>query len=240
MHTQTKEQGKTELRPAFIGQEWEIFLPAVAEQEPGLHDTGTALRQAANIIRAQEERIRLLEMLALSDELTGLANRRGFSAAFNRELSLARRDHAYGGVLAMVDLDGFKAINDEHGHDIGDAILREVAYQVRKDLRAFELVYRVGGEEFLIVLPGMSENQAIDTAERLRETISNVRVAGDVGVTASLGISSGTGARIDLEPLYREADEALYTAKRDGRDRTAVWAKPEPAIATVADLGARR
>ena len=111
---------------------------------------------------------------------------------------------------------------------------RTTYHQVRKALRAFELVYRMGGEEFLIVLPGMNETQAIDTAEQLRETISHVRVAGDIGVTASLGISSGTGERIAFEPLYRHADEALYTAKRDGRDRTAVWTEPDPAIAAVA------
>jgi diguanylate cyclase (GGDEF)-like protein len=224
-----------------------VFLAACLLRSPasvGHHLLGTAallttlacVTMACTALAGAEISYRRASVL---DPLTGLLNRQALEDRFDelRQQALLLRTPI---CLVMFDLDHFKAINDEHGHDIGDAILREVAYQVRKDLRAFELVYRVGGEEFLIVLPGMSENQAIDTAERLRETISNVRVAGDVGVTASLGISSGTGARIDLEPLYREADEALYTAKRDGRDRTAVWAKPEPAIATVADLGARR
>ena len=170
------------------------------------------------------------------DPLTGLLNRQGLEDRFDelrQQAQLLRTPIS----LVTFDLDHFKAINDQHGHDIGDAILREVAYQVRKDLRAFELVYRMGGEEFLVVLPGMSETQAIDTAEQLRETISHIRVAGEIGVTASLGISSGTGERIDFEPLYRQADEALYTVKQDGRDRTAVWTEPEPATGTVAGLG---
>jgi diguanylate cyclase (GGDEF)-like protein len=168
--------------------------------------------------------------------LTGLLNRQGLEGRFEevrQQAQLLRTPIS----LVSFDLDHFKGINDQHGHDVGDAMLREVAYQVRKSLRAFELVYRMGGEEFLIVLPGMNETQAIDTAEQLRETISHVRVAGDIGVTASLGISSGTGERIAFEPLYRHADEALYTAKRDGRDRTAVWTESDRAIATVVDLG---
>ena len=171
------------------------------------------------------------------DPLTGLLNRQGLADRFDelrQQAQLLRTPIC----LVSFDLDHFKAINDQYGHDIGDAILREVAYQVRKDLRAFELVYRMGGEEFLVVLPGMSQTQAIDTVEQLRETISHVQVAGEIGVTASVGISSGTGERIDFVPLNRQADEALYTAKRDGRDRTAVWTETDPATATVAGLGA--
>lgn len=226
-----------------------VFLVACLLRSPSLvgdHLLGTAallvtiacVTIACTALAGAEISYRRASVL---DPLTGLLNRQGLEDRFEelrQQAQLLRTPIC----LVTFDLDHFKAINDQHGHDIGDAILREVAYQVRKSLRAFELVYRMGGEEFLIVLPGMSANQAIDTAERLRETIGHVRVAGDIGVTASLGISSGTGERIDFEPLYREADEALYNAKRDGRDRTAVWTEPEPepdpALATVADFGA--
>jgi diguanylate cyclase (GGDEF)-like protein len=222
-----------------------VFLVACLLRSPssvGDHLLGTAallvtlacVTIASTALAGAEIKYRRASVL---DPLTGLLNRQGLEDRFDelrQQAQLLRTPIS----LVTFDLDHFKAINDQHGHDIGDAILREVAYQVRKDLRAFELVYRMGGEEFLVVLPGMSETHAIDTAEQLRETISHVRVAGEIGVTASLGISSGTGERIDFEPLYRQADEALYAAKQDGRDRTAVWTETDPATATLAGLGA--
>jgi diguanylate cyclase (GGDEF)-like protein len=152
------------------------------------------------------------------DPLTGLLNRQALEDRFEELREQAR---LLGAPICLVlfDLDHFKAINDEHGHDVGDAILREVAYQVRKSLRAFELVYRMGGEEFLVVLPGIGESEGAHTAEQLRETIDQVRLGGAIRVTASFGVSSGTDERIDFESLYRRADQALYRAKQAGRDR---------------------
>jgi diguanylate cyclase (GGDEF)-like protein len=149
------------------------------------------------------------------DPLTALLNRETLEPRFEE---LRQQARLVGAPICLVlfDLDRFKAINDEHGHDVGDAILREVAYQVRKSLRMFELVYRMGGEEFLIVLPGIGESQGTDTAEQLRETIARVRLGGDIGVTASFGVSSGTGEMIDFEELYRRADQALYQAQTSG------------------------
>ncbi len=111
--------------------------------------------------------------------------------------------------LVMFDLDRFKAINDEHGHDVGDVILKEVAGRIRGGLRTFELAYRIGGEVFLVVLPGVDNHQGTVIAEQLRETIGQLRLNGKIGVIASFGISSAGGARIDFESLSR-ADEALY------------------------------
>jgi diguanylate cyclase (GGDEF)-like protein len=107
-------------------------------------------------------------------------------------------------------------------HDVGDAVLREVAYEVRKRLRKFELVYRVGGEEFLVVLPGMGEGQGELTAEHLRAAIECARSTAGIRVTASFGVSGGSGEAIEFEALYRSADQALYDAKRGGRDRVSV------------------
>jgi diguanylate cyclase (GGDEF)-like protein len=120
--------------------------------------------------------------------------------------------------LVLCDVDGFKAINDEHGHDRGDAVLRDIAYELRKRLRSFELVYRLGGEEFLIVLPGIGLEGGVVTAERLREAVEQARPK-DIPVTISLGVSSASGAAVDYDELFRAADAALYDAKRDGRNR---------------------
>jgi diguanylate cyclase (GGDEF)-like protein len=152
------------------------------------------------------------------DPLTGLLNREALDDRFEelREQACVVGEPI---CLVMFDLDRFKAINDEHGHDVGDAVLREVAYQVRKSLRTFELVYRIGGEEFLVILPGVGASRGAHTAEQLRETIDQVRLSADVRVTASFGVSSGANEGIDFESLYRRADQALYQAKRDGRDR---------------------
>jgi diguanylate cyclase (GGDEF)-like protein len=152
------------------------------------------------------------------DPLTGLLNRQALEDRFEE---LRQQARLVGAPICLVlfDLDRFKAINDEHGHDVGDAVLREVAYQVRKSLRMFELVYRMGGEEFLVILPGISASQGAHTAEQLRETIDQTRPGNDVRITASFGVSCGAGETIDFESLYRRADQALYQAKRDGRDR---------------------
>ena len=128
------------------------------------------------------------------------------------------------------DLDRFKAINDEHGHDVGDAILKEVADRTRKRLRTFELAYRMGGEEFLVVLPGIDNPQGTLIAEQLRETIGQLPAYGKITVTASFGISSAKGKQIDFDALYRRADQALYHAKRHGRDRISA---SEPAAITA-------
>jgi diguanylate cyclase (GGDEF)-like protein len=155
------------------------------------------------------------------DPLTGLLNRHPLESRFEE---LRQRAQLIDAPISLVlfDLDHFKAINDGHGHDVGDAVLRDVAYQVRKTLRNFELVYRMGGEEFLVVLPAVTESRATDIAGQLRETIAAVGLAGQTDVTASFGVSSATGDAIDFESLYRQADQALYQAKATGRDRVSV------------------
>lgn len=159
---------------------------------------------------------------AVLDPLTGLLNRQGLEDRFEELRQQALLSDAPI-CLLLFDLDHFKRINDEHGHDIGDAVLRQVAYEVRKSLRKFELVYRIGGEEFLVILPGVGEGEGEVTAELLRAAVEGARVrAEEIGVTASFGVSGGRGAGISFEALYRSADEALYEAKRGGRDRVSV------------------
>jgi diguanylate cyclase (GGDEF)-like protein len=117
------------------------------------------------------------------------------------------------------DLDEFKQINDRLGHAHGDAVLKEVAYRLRKQLRAFDLAYRVGGEEFLVLLPGANLQESATIAESLRQAICGERMIGDLRLTMSFGVGASTGdERFDYEAVFAEADNALYAAKAAGRD----------------------
>jgi diguanylate cyclase (GGDEF)-like protein len=116
------------------------------------------------------------------------------------------------------DIDHFKRVNDEHGHAAGDAVLVEVAYRLRKALRAFDLAYRVGGEEFLIVVPGADVPDAVRLAEQLRAAVAAEPAAG-LWVTMSFGVAGSVGPRLESAQLLHDADAALYRAKARGRDR---------------------
>ena len=120
--------------------------------------------------------------------------------------------------LILCDVDEFKEVNDANGHDVGDAVLRDVAYEMRKGLRSFELVYRLGGEEFLIVLPGIDLEGGRQVAERIRTAIAESRPGG-VTVTISAGLSAARGEDVHYDRMFKEADRALYAAKRGGRNR---------------------
>ncbi len=154
---------------------------------------------------------------AILDQLTGLLNRHALLPRFSEITQQARLTHQPV-CLVLVDLDTFKDVNDSHGHDRGDAVLQSVAYEMRKQLRSFELIYRLGGEEFLIVLPGVDLDTGRILAERLREAVQEAHPAG-VPVTISIGVSAASGEQVDYDTLFRAADAALYEAKRAGRNR---------------------
>jgi diguanylate cyclase (GGDEF)-like protein len=156
---------------------------------------------------------------AVLDPLTGLLNRQGLQGRFREVAEQARLTDAPVS-LVMCDLDGFKGLNDEHGHACGDAVLKDVAYVLRKELRSFELLYRIGGEELLLVLPGAGLRPGCDVAEQVRRTIESSLPAG-LRVTASVGVSTATGDEIQFAPMFEAADRALYEAKRGGRNRVA-------------------
>jgi len=153
------------------------------------------------------------------DPLTGLLNRKALEARFNE---IEQQAHVSGGSVCVIelDLDHFKRVNDFLGHRRGDAVLRDMAYEVRKSLRTFELIYRIGGEEFLIILPGTPLHGGLEIAERIRCLVLESRPAG-VGITVSLGVAQASGQGVRFESLYAEADEALYLAKRQGRNQVA-------------------
>ena len=167
---------------------------------------------------------------AVIDGLTGMLNRRALD---QRLQELTAQAQITGQPIAVIaaDIDHFKRVNDEHGHATGDAVLVEVAYRLRKALRAFDLAYRVGGEEFLIVLPGADVAAAAALAEQLRAAVAAEPAAG-LWVTVSFGVAGSAGPGLQRELLLDEADTALYAAKARGRDQ--VVAAELPAAAGAA------
>jgi diguanylate cyclase (GGDEF)-like protein len=162
------------------------------------------------------------------DPLTGLLNRSGLESRFEEVREQARLlDKPV--CLVACDLDEFKRVNDTYGHDRGDQVLRDATYEMRKALRSFELFYRLGGEEFVVLLPGMDTEGGVEVGERLRAGVERAQPAG-VKVTLSVGVAARTGEAIHYDELYRRADRALYAAKAAGRNRVAVAGDPAPTV----------
>src|SRR3954469_5157385 len=153
---------------------------------------------------------------AVLDPLTGLLNRKALDARF-KELEMQARQSEASVCVIAVDVDTFKTVNDAHGHPRGDDVLRDVTYEMRKRLRTFELMYRVGGDEFLVVLPGVDLPEGVAVAERLRQAVAETNPAG-LGVTISLGVAAACGVEVSPEGLLGAADRALYEAKDAGRN----------------------
>jgi diguanylate cyclase (GGDEF)-like protein len=173
---------------------------------------------------------------AVIDQLTGMLNRKALSA---RVHELTQQSAITGEPVGVIvaDLDHFKRINDTRGHAAGDAALKEVAYLLRKQLRAFDLAYRLGGEEFLILVPGSDLAHTAELADRLREGVAANTVAGGLSITISLGVgASARTDRFDYAAVFAEADAALYRAKRAGRNRVCVASQLDDAADAVLSL----
>lgn len=184
------------------------------------------LKAGERIVRLQTELIEAREALriqATRDSLTGLLNRRAMHESFEDELSRAvRKEHSIS--VLLVDIDHFKKINDNHGHDAGDLVLVEVSQRMASALRKYDILSRHGGEEFLLLFPDCNEEQAMIIAEKLRQVIRAEEMVLDDGTrlraTASMGLISGVPTEEDNQSHYiTQADEALYSAKETGRDR---------------------
>ena len=176
-------------------------------------------------IRGLRRQRDLMRELAERDPLTSLSNRRAGEVVLRRmhaEAQAHRRPMA----VVFVDLDRFKVINDAHGHDVGDAVLVEVAARLQAGLRQGDMVARLGGEEFVLLLPDSDATAAEALSERLRAAIAAAPVessAGPLAITASFGVAVLDPARpVGVKELLKRADEAMYRAKREGRDRVAL------------------
>ena len=163
-----------------------------------------------------------LEM-AITDQLTGLHNRRYMSRHLDNLILGSKRA---GKPLAflILDIDYFKSVNDSHGHDIGDEVLKEFANRIAANIRGIDLACRYGGEEFVVVMPDTDASFAYSVAERLRKSIETTpveisRTPGKINITISIGIASSEGEADTADALLHRADQALYRAKRTGRNR---------------------
>jgi diguanylate cyclase (GGDEF)-like protein len=179
---------------------------------------------------------RKLQQAALTDALTGLFNRRYALDRLDREWAIATRA---GTPLAclVIDIDHFKRVNDTHGHDVGDHVLQATAAVLRDTLRQGDVVCRLGGEEFVVIGPGMDRDQATACAERLRAAAERnvLEVAnGKLRVTLSIGVAVRTARTQNPAGLLKAADEATYAAKQGGRNRVCLAAAPEPQEAAAA------
>lgn len=177
----------------------------------------------AALRKRSDDLIQTLADQVTRDGLTGLANRRGYQQRIEQEIERAHR-HGHALSIVLADIDDFKSLNDAFGHRRGDDALREFASLCANDLRSADHVSRVGGEEFAIVLPHLSEHEALVTAERLRRTVRERLTAPDgQPLTASFGVASFPQHGGDPEVLLDHADQAMYAAKHLGRDRTVIF-----------------
>jgi diguanylate cyclase (GGDEF)-like protein len=212
-----------------LGVLYVASLPADEAATAGLTRAKQRLAEAAaaqlGLGVANVQLRELLRNQSIHDPLTGLFNRRYMEETLGREVLRSRRSgHPLG--LLMVDVDGFKQQNDALGHHAGDAVLRELATVLQANLRKEDIACRYGGEEFVLVLPDASLDNAARRAEQLRLTVKQMRLVRDSvplrPITVSIGVAGFPEHGAEGEALLRAADEALYQAKREGRDRVSV------------------
>lgn len=196
-----------------------------------LHITGTELPRSELIVMTGDtiklalsnlELRATLREQAIIDPLTGLYNRRYLETSLSREFHRAQREQIPL-TVAMIDIDHFKQFNDQYGHDAGDALLRELAVIIREHLRQSDLACRYGGEEFVLLLPGVNRATAQTRLQRLRETVQRRQIAfaGQLlgPVTISIGCVTSEAGELPAHLAIQQADAALYAAKRGGRNR---------------------
>ncbi len=209
---------------------WELLQKALSAAE-----------EARRIIADQSARIEQLESLSLTDELTGLANRRGFEQALRRTLALASR-HRGSGILAYIDLDDFKSINDRLGHAAGDAVLRQVGALLAANVRESDIVARLGGDEFVAVLVQANGAHGADRALALQR-ILNRSFARHNGITIPIRASMGAaiyGDKEDPETLMQRADKDMYANKHERLGAARLADAAAPANIRARRQGSRR
>lgn len=228
---QTYEMTVVDLRGRHIPAEVTNVPIVVAGEIVGVH----------GIVRDLSENKALIERLehqSLHDPLTGLANRTLLSDRLNHALKSTQRTPEPVAVL-ILDLDGFKAVNDAHGHHVGDMLVMEMAARLAACIRPGDTAARLGGDEFALVLPEADEHVAVQVAQRLLDAASTPVVIDNAHLPlgASIGIAVSSPALEDGDHLLRDADQAMYTAKRRGRGRLVVF---NPSANVADDMPADR
>jgi diguanylate cyclase (GGDEF)-like protein len=217
MSARAEERGNDE-----IGVLGRAFNDMATHLEQYTQELETAVRARTTELEAVNRR---LEELATTDALTGLWNRRHFEECAARIIEQARRA-ARPAALVLIDVDRFKSYNDRFGHAVGDRVLQHVAKQLRSGARAMDIVARVGGEEFVVMMPDTDAHSATCAAERMRESLAASAPDGAPPdaehVTASFGVATFPQGGDRLDRLLMSADDALYAAKRSGRNRMSV------------------
>jgi diguanylate cyclase (GGDEF)-like protein len=176
---------------------------------------GIQLRLLHRLGQARDE----LHRLSITDELTGAYNRRHFLVQAAYAFAQAK-DHGEPFALVLFDADDFKKVNDTYGHLAGDRVLRQVAEATRVGLRSSDLLARWGGEEFIVLLPGTRLEEALGAAQRMQEGIAHASLgAEELRVTVSIGVAAFQPTLHDLDDLLSQADNALYRAKAEGKNR---------------------
>ncbi|HPS57891.1 MAG TPA: diguanylate cyclase [Spirochaetota bacterium] len=175
------------------------------------------LHDISEYLSERERLVQEFKRMATTDSLTGIYNRMKLEPIMTAEVLRSRR---YGRMLSvlLVDIDHFKLVNDNHGHNIGDSVLRDVAAVLKENLREADSLGRWGGEEFLVVAPETSTEGARKIAEKLREAVAAHKFIRDIKVTISVGVASLMADEWE-EDMVRRADEAMYMAKNSGRNR---------------------
>ncbi|WP_431859698.1 GGDEF domain-containing protein [Azospirillum sp.] len=206
-----------------------VWFRDVASDPVRLAALLSKLAEAEETITQQQERIAYLESLTMTDELTGLVNRRGFNLHLKRELAAARRAGQGGGVLVMIDLDGFKAINDTHGHLAGDSYLRQVARLLQAHVRQHDVVARLGGDEFAVLLTDTDPATGAARAAELAQLANRAHAAWngqELPVRFSVGVQP-YGPADHEDEVIRRADAKMYRHKgsKIRRDRKPKRAK---------------
>jgi two-component system, cell cycle response regulator len=180
-----------------------------------------AMQRIADMRRRLVDSNFALEHLASTDHLTDVANRRSFELMLDREMSFTRR-YGVPMAFAMFDLDKFKVVNDTYGHDAGDAVLVEVSKRIKIALRDSDIIGRLGGEEFGIILHNVKEEDVFKVFDRYRSIVADHPVIHEgtvIPITASIGVAIYTGKREEKTALLKRADECLYEAKETGRNK---------------------
>lgn len=191
----------------------------------GLTNAAGELVEFLGIARDVTDRLDLIDKLAQQanhDDLTGLANRRFLMQQARLELARAIR-YQYPLSLLMLDIDHFKKVNDRHGHLSGDMVLKQLGQELKMFLREHDLVGRIGGEEFVMLLPETSLDEATAIAERLRQSVEKLTLSilneQAITITVSIGVASAMEEEQNLDNIWQTADERLYQAKTSGRNR---------------------